>query len=78
MMSSPGAERSIAPLVFENSELVLPGPSAATVSTCGSEAGNSSGLPSANSLPAAATGTIPRTTANCSATYSGKHRPVEP
>ena len=33
---------------------------AATVSTCGSEAGNSSGLPASNSLPAAATGMMPR------------------
>ena len=36
---------------------------AATVTTCGSEAGNSSGLPLSNSLPAAATGMIPLATA---------------
>ena len=78
MIDSPGAVRSIAALVFEKNELWRSGSTAATVSTCGSEAGNSSGLPSANSLPAAATGTIPRATANWSATYSGRQRPREP
>ena len=71
MMLSPGADRSIAALAFEKYEDWRSGPTAATVRTCGSEAGNSSGLPSANSFPAAATGTIPRATANWSATYSG-------
>ena len=80
MIASPGAERSIAALVFEKNELRNSGgrPTAATVRTCGSDAGYSSGLPSANSLPAAATGTIPLATATWSATYSGKHRPARP
>jgi hypothetical protein len=78
MMFSPGADRSTAAFVFEKYELDRSQATAATVITCGSEAGNSSGLSSANSLPAAATGTIPRATANWSATYSGKHTPREP
>ena len=60
MIASPGALRSTAALAFEKDELSRSALTAATVSTCGSEAGNSSGLPAANSLPAAATGTIPR------------------
>jgi len=46
MISSPGAERSIAALTLEKSELMKSGarPTAATVRTCGSEAGNSSGF----------------------------------
>ena len=73
MICSPGAERSIAALALEKNELRNAGgaPTAATVRTCGSEAGNSSGLPRPNSLPAAATGTIPRATATWMATYSG-------
>ena len=61
----------MARLAFEKYEDFLSGPTAATVSTCGSDAGNSGGLPWSNSLPAAATGMIPRATANWSATYSG-------
>ena len=45
---------------------------AATVSTCGSEAGNSSGLPALSSLPAAATSVMPFAVASCSWTYSAK------
>src|SRR3712207_8457246 len=41
--------------------------------TCGSDAGNSSGLPSVNSLPAAATRLTPRAVAAWSSTYSAKH-----
>ncbi len=80
MMFSPGAERSIAALAFEKNELRKPGagPTAATVTTCGSEAGNSGGLPSANSLPAAATGTIPLATAAWMARYSGKQGEFAP
>ena len=63
MMSTPGADRSIALLAFENCALLSSGVVAATVTTCGSEAGNSSGLPLSNSLPAAATGMIPLATA---------------
>ena len=62
-MSTPGALRSIASLEFEKSALLSSRVVAATVTTCGSEAGNSSGLPSSNSLPAAATGMIPLATA---------------
>jgi hypothetical protein len=71
-MSSPGAERSIAALAFEKYEDLLSGPIEAIVSTCGSEAGNSSGLPPANSLPAAATGMIPRATASSRGICSGE------
>jgi hypothetical protein len=78
MMPSPGALRSTASLAFENAELSRRALTAATVSTWGSEAGNSGGLPSANSLPAAATGTIPRLTARWSALYSARHRLREP
>ena len=60
---SPGALRSIASLTFENHALESSGVVAATVTTCGSDAGNSSGFPSANSLPAAATAMIPLATA---------------
>ena len=60
---TPGALMSIASLTLENHALESSGVVAATVTTCGSEAGNSSGLPSANSFPAAATGMIPLATA---------------
>ena len=63
MMSTPGADRSIALLALENTRSCRPRVVAATVTTCGSEAGNSSGLPLSNSLPAAATGMIPLATA---------------
>ena len=51
---------------------------AATVSTCGSEAGNSSGLPAFSSLPAAATSVMPFAVANWSWTYSAKQGAVAP
>ena len=59
----PGAERSIAALAFENDVGFPSGPIAATVSTWGRLAGNSSGLPLANSFPDAATGMAPALTA---------------
>ena len=70
MICTPGAARSIAAFAFEKPTARSSGPTAAAVSTCGSEAGNSGGLPSCPSLPAAATGTTPALTANCTATYS--------
>ena len=78
MIDSPGALRSTAGLEFENDEASSRALTAAIVSTCGSEAGNSSGLPSANSLPAAATGTIPRRIASWIALYSARQRVCEP
>ena len=62
-MPSPGALRSTAALSLEKPVGLSSGPTAATVITCGRLAGNSSGLPSWNSLPAAATGTAPALTA---------------
>jgi hypothetical protein len=67
MIASPGALRSTAGLEFENDEESRVSLTAAIVSTCGNEAGNSSGLPASNSLPAAATSVTPRAVARCSA-----------
>jgi hypothetical protein len=78
MIDSPGALRSTAGLEFENDEDFRSALTAAIVSTWGSEAGNSSGLPASNSLPAAATGTIPRRTASWIALYSARHKLWEP
>jgi hypothetical protein len=78
MIASPGALRSTAGLEFENDEESRVSLTAAIVSTCGNEAGNSSGLPASNSLPAAATATIPRRTASWSALYSERQRLREP
>ena len=54
-MPTPGADRSTAAFALEKNGALKSDPIAATVRTCGSDAGNSSGLPSASSLPAAAT-----------------------
>ena len=62
-MPTPGALRSTASLALEKSALLSSCVVAATVTTCGIDAGNSSGLPCVNSLPAAATGMIPLATA---------------
>ena len=78
MIDSPGALRSTAGLEFEKELAFRRALTAAMVSTCGSEAGNSSGLPASNSLPAAATGTIPRWTASWIALYSARQRLWEP
>ncbi len=77
-MPSPGALRSTARLALEKALLRSSASTAATVSTCGSDAGNSGGLPAANSLPAAATGTTPPLTARWSAAYSARHSVCEP
>jgi hypothetical protein len=71
-MPTPGAETSTAALALEKNGAVRSEPTAATVITCGSEAGNSSGLPAASSLPAAATSVMPFAVAICSCTYSAK------
>ena len=55
MIDSPGALRSTAGLALENDDESRLALTAAIVSTWGSEAGNSSGLPWSNSVPAAAT-----------------------
>src|SRR5207247_338453 len=65
-------------LAREKYEARWSGPTAATVSTCGSDAGNSSGLPLANSLPAAATTVTPAAIACWIARYSAKHSDGEP
>jgi hypothetical protein len=65
-------------LALENDEESRRALTAATVSTCGSDAGNSSGLPASNSLPAAATGTMPRRTASWIAVYSARQMLCEP
>src|SRR3954467_5768955 len=70
VMPTPGAARSSAALRFENDAGFRLDVSAATVTPGGREAGNSTGLPSPASLPAAATGTEPAATANWIATYS--------
>ena len=75
---TPGADRSTAALALEKNGGLRSLPTAATVSTCGSEAGNSSGLPSASSLPAAATSVIPLAVAIWSWTYSAKQGSVAP
>jgi hypothetical protein len=77
-MSSPGALRSTAAFWLEKNVAASSEPTAATVSTCGRLAGNSAGLPWPNSLPAAATGTIPRATARWIASYSDRHAALEP
>ena len=69
-MPTPGAERSTAALALEKNGGLRSLPRAATVTTWGREAGNSSGLPCASSLPAAATSVIPLAVATCSWTYS--------
>jgi hypothetical protein len=77
-MRSPGALRSTAALALENVDRPSSRSTAATVSTCGSDAGNSGGLPAPNSLPAAATGITPRRTARWIAVYSDRHSVREP
>ena len=59
----PGAPRSTAPLSLENPVGLSSGPIARDGDHVRRLAGNSSGLPFSNSLPAAATGTAPRLTA---------------
>ena len=77
-MPTPGAARSTAAEALEKNGGLRSGPTAATVRTCGSEAGNSSGLPSLSSLPAAATSVMPFAVARWSCTYSAKQGAVEP
>ena len=77
-MPTPGALRSTAVLALEKIALRSSGVVAATVTTCGSEAGNSSGLPSWNSLPAAATGMMPLAMPKYSCTHSAAQRDGEP
>jgi hypothetical protein len=74
----PGALRSTAALSLEKNVGRSSAASAATVSTCGSVAGNSGGLPWSNSLPEAATGTIPARTARWMASDSVTHDWAEP
>ena len=75
---SPGALRSTAALSLEKNVGRSSPASAATVRTCGSAAGNSAGLPWSNSLPDAATGTMPARTARWIASASVVQRCVEP
>ena len=77
-MPSPGALRSTATLSLEKNVGWSSSASAATVSTCGRLAGNSRGLSSWNSLPEAATGTMPARTARWMASDSAVHSCVEP
>jgi hypothetical protein len=77
-IASPGADTSTAALAFEKAELARSASTAATVRTCGSEAGNCGWLPVSNSLPAAATSAMPRPVAISSCSYSAKQGVREP
>ena len=75
---SPGALRSTAALPLEKNVASSVAASAATVTTCGRLAGNSSGFPWSNSLPDAATGTTPALTARWIASASAVQRLLDP
>ncbi len=77
-MFSPGAPRSTAAFAFEKFVGAPAWLIAAIVSTCGYEAGNSGGLPSASSLPAEATGIAPSATAAWRARYSASQGDGDP
>ena len=68
--SSPGAVMSTAAFSLEKYEDSRLMSSAATDSTCGKAAGYDTGLPSSNSLPAAATTMLPEAYARAIAAYS--------
>src|SRR3954452_11888697 len=75
--SSPGALRSTAELWLEKYVARSSAPVAATVSTWGRLAGDSGGLPSPNSFPAAATGTTPLAMARWIASYPARRAALE-
>ena len=77
-MPTPGAEMSTAAEALEKNAGLRSVSTAATVRTCGSDAGYSSGLPASNSLPAAATSVMPFAVASCSWRYSAKQGPGAP
>ena len=77
-MSRPGALRSTAEFSLEKKVGRSSAASAATVSTCGRVAGNSSGLPLSKSLPEAATGTMPARITRWMASVSVTHSCREP